>query len=358
MPEGGACGALLVQIVPAARGGVRDYAEQLRSSWAAAGVASELLALDRASARSLPLAQRLAALQAGPPAPGRGVCVLLHFSGYGYEPRGLCGWLLRELQQSRRRLGQRLRVATLFHELFASGPPWRSAFWLSALQARIARRLARASDALATNSQHHAQWLQSAAGPGARVQVRPVFSNVGEPVDVLPAAARQPGLLVFGSASTRQRALQRLAAHAAELRALGVSHVVEAGHGSALAFDDAGFRRAQLGPLPVPELGVLLQAHRFALLDYPAPHLGKSSVFAAYAAHGCVVLNTAGPGPMADGLRQGQHYRALGGPSAAGLNETGAQAMADAARGWYQGHRLALQATEFLDLLARVPGRC
>ena len=95
-----------------------------------------------------------------------------------------------------------------------------------------------------------------------------------------------------------------------------------------------------------------LQEHLFGLIDYPAVHLGKSSVFAAYAVHGCVVLNTAPRGMAADGLQHGCHYLTLAtGASAALAADAPAQAIANAARAWYAEHPLRLQAAELLALL-------
>src|SRR5262245_37681211 len=54
--------------------------------------------------------------------------VLLHYVNYGFQERGVPYRLLSILRALRKR--QRGRFVTVFHELFASGPPWRSAFWL------------------------------------------------------------------------------------------------------------------------------------------------------------------------------------------------------------------------------------
>jgi hypothetical protein len=54
--------------------------------------------------------------------------VLLHFSGYGYARRGLCRWLVDGLTRWKAAGAQR-RVVTMFHEVYASGPIWRSSFW-------------------------------------------------------------------------------------------------------------------------------------------------------------------------------------------------------------------------------------
>jgi hypothetical protein len=285
------------------------------------------------------LALRLDRMAAGGPC-----TLLLHFSGYGYHPRGLCAWLVREVVAARRAFGSRLHVVTMFHELFASGPPWRSAFWLQRLQAGIAANLARASDAVWTNSSHHADWLRGCVRPGTTVRVEPVFSTIGEPGQVTPWQQRARQLVVFGSASTRGRALQGLPPHVAGLNAQGIHDLLEVGSG-APAWSGKGLQHRHLGSLDPAALGPLLQGAAYALIDYPSVHLGKSTVYAGYVAHGCLVLNTAAPGPDADGLQAGLHYQSLGQPGRRWLDEP--QAMVDAARAWYAQHALPKQLQDF-----------
>ena len=339
----------IVQIVPVQRGGVRDYAEGLAQEWARRGIESELLAFDEVAARKESLAEwLLRRLPADEP-----VRVLLHFSGYGYSRRALAFWLLRELSEARRRIGLRWRLVGMVHELFASGPPWRSAFWLGALQARVMHRLAGLCDRVVTNSDHHATWLRAHVRSGVPVRVAPVFSNMGEPADVRPATAREPALTVFGSAATRARAFALLGTHLGELRALHVQRIVEAGPGPASRFSAAGMICSHVGEQSPAQLEALLQSHRYGLIDYPSFHLGKSSVFAAYAANGCIVLDTAADAIDADGLRSGQHYLSLRIGVAASLQPRIADAMSRRLRNWYLAHRRGRQGTEFLDDLLR-----
>jgi hypothetical protein len=182
----------LLQIVPPGSGGVRDFALALQSQWAQAGQASDLWSLNATSVRSQ---------------------ALLHFSGYGYHRRGLCFWLLRELRLAQQHAAGKLHLVVMFHELFASSPPWQSAFWLKPAQSHIAKKLAGLADAVWTNSEHHAQWLSQHTAAHAVLHVQPVFSTMGEPVAVSQPSTRAAGLVVFGSASTRQRALALLAQH-------------------------------------------------------------------------------------------------------------------------------------------------
>ena len=346
----------LVQVVPAGPGGVRDHAAVLQATWAQCGRPSHVIELSQQAAAAEPLSMKLQRLQARPEQP---LSLLLHFSGYGYHPRGLCGWLLPQLQAARESLGPQLRVVVLFHELFASGPPWRSAFWLAGRQAGIARRLAQAADAVLTNTDHHAAWLRRRLPADTLLHVQPVFSNIGEPACVPAPQERRPELIVFGSASTRSRALARLPRHANDLRALGIERVIEVGPPGATPVMPAGMAHHHAGRLPQVELGALLQTVRYGLIDYPSVHLGKSGVFAAYAAQGCVVLNTASPGPDADGLRAGLHYLSLTHPQHRGMpGQSHAFALAAALRTWYLGHTATQQGAEvaaLLDGLMRVP---
>src|SRR5438034_3528340 len=81
---------------------------------------------------------------------GMSATVVLQYVGYGYEKRGCPLWLVRGLESwKRRHPGCRLLV--MFHELYASGPPWRSSFWTSPVQRALVKSLALLSDHCVTN---------------------------------------------------------------------------------------------------------------------------------------------------------------------------------------------------------------
>ena len=333
---------MIVQLIAPVSGGVRDHAQALQAAWAAQGLPSALIDHDRARRRTEPLAGRLQALGARR--------LLVHFSGYGYHPRGLSGWLADELQAVRALPGGGPRVLSFFHELFAEGaPPWRSAFWLAPAQARAAARLARLSDVVVTNAERHAAWLRR---HHAQVAVpRPVFSNVGEPVAPAPAEGRAPLLVVFGGEGTRRRALALLQRHAETLRAWGLQEVVEVGSGAPWAGPPLPLAHRFAGRLGEAELAALLARAAWGLIAYPSDLLAKSSVYAAYAAHGCVVLNAEPPRGDADGLQAGRHYLALEQGPGAAPGAARRQALAEANRAWYEGHAIAPQAAALRALL-------
>jgi hypothetical protein len=354
----------IVQVVPQGEGGVRDFALGLQQAWAGIGQAAPVQAWSAGDAqRQLAGAMDAAAARAAGPGPL--LHLLLHFSGYGFAPRGLCGWLPRLLQAPVR--SGRLRLSVYFHELYAEGePPWRSAFWLAPAQRAVAGRMARLASPVLTNAVAHARWLARQRPVHAPPPLAmPVFSCVGEVEQPPPLAARPPRIVVFGSAATRQRAaagwlaLRREAGMAAadpgDLfgRADPATEIVEVGPGPP-QLHGPGLPHRHLGPLPATQVLQVLMASRWALLDYPGDRLGKSSVFAACAAAGCLVINTRRPrttaaGDAPDGALAGEQLldrHALldraGDPAAA-------QRIADAAHAWYRPHRRALQAPVLLD---------
>ena len=333
----------LVQLVPIVTGGIRDYAENLQRVWAQSGIACRILPLAQRDVVAAPLWSRLATPQAAGARPRIQAVLLVHYSGYGYEPRGLCSWLIGELAEARARLGPQLRIVVMFHELYASGPPWRSAFWLGGRQARIAAELAALSQAAITNTQAHARWLERQFEPRRQVDVWPVFSNVGEPGALVPCGARPRRLVVFGSEPTRQRALQQVHRHARQLADLGITELVEVGAGHAVDTRPGPLRTHFTGRLDEAALSELLSQSAFGLIEYPAHCMGKSTVFAAYAAHGCVALNAHPSRHAADGLTPGQHFVGLGPRPRGALSDAYLHHMARSARAWYDQHPLSIQ---------------
>ena len=337
----------VVQLLSPGTGGVRDYAEGLSRHWQASGMTDHLLSFSQEDARQRPLATRLKQLIE---TQGRPCTLLLHYSGYGFQARGICFWLLPQIDRARQCLGRDLRIVTVFHELFASGPPWGSAFWLSGVQAWIAAAIARRSDALWTNTELHRRWLADRVGRNVSVTMQPVFSTIGEP-DIVPASnQRGLQLVVFGAQTTRHRALALLPRHAMLLRRHGVTEVIEVGSGQAYNGTPLRMNHRFVGRMAAPELQSLLQHSAYGLIDYPPKYLGKSTVFAAYAVHGCIALNTADTGMDTDGLRHGEHFVTLKNAASMPGTPQARQCMADAARAWYAGHRSRLQAEAFADV--------
>ena len=116
--------------------------------------------------------------------------VILHYVNYGYQQRGVPFHLRDFVAGLRDRIGGKL--VTMFHELYASGPPWRSAFWTRPWQVRIARDLIRMSDTCVVSNEVIAREIRQFQ-PDKTVRIAPILSNFGEPQLDL-AEARDPHL--------------------------------------------------------------------------------------------------------------------------------------------------------------------
>jgi hypothetical protein len=87
-------------------------------------------------------------------------------------------------------------LVAIFHELYASGRPWQSAFWLSPLQKHIARSILNLSSLAITPTDLYRKRLSRFRKDSAiKITTMPVFSNVGEPSCVAPHGHVAPLLL-------------------------------------------------------------------------------------------------------------------------------------------------------------------
>jgi glycosyltransferase involved in cell wall biosynthesis len=276
------------------------------------------------------------ALAAAGPGP-----LLVHYAGYGYHPAGTPEWLVAGIEAER----PRRRTVTVFHEAYATGPPWRRSFWTAPRQRRLARRLGAAGDGAVTSLALYARLLRT-LGVTTPVRVLPVPSTLGEPAAVPPWPARHPRLVVFGGPGHRRAAFHR---HRRQLLracgALGVTEVLEAGPGAVEPTPLPGILVRSLRALPEVELSALLAGSRAGFVSYPPAFFPKSSVFAALCAHGTPAVCPHRGSAPGEGLAAGVHFL---GPEAPGADPV---AVAEAARRWYQGHRLAVQAREIAALL-------
>lgn len=321
----------ILLVTPPGRGGIRDFASTL------AGALSVRLP-EGASAEIVELVREHAG-----PVVGNKDLVLLNYSGYGFNRRGVPLWLVREMERWQ---AAGARVGIFFHELFAApGPPWRSSYWLAPAQRYLARELARRCQFWLTNRESSGRWLRRAAPQEGRGAVLPTFSSIGE------LALAEPGpvgrrVVVFGSPPVRE-ATYRLAEGRifdwAEREGL-VIHDVGAPLNKLAS--ERGRRNVLIhGHLPATKVSELLRSSEFAVLAYSPKYLAKSSIFAAYAAHGVRTIVLSDAYEAADGLHPDQHYL-TDFPAGSATVDVGS-----AAREWYQGHALAVHAQALLALI-------
>jgi hypothetical protein len=336
---------------------VGDYAlllaEELRSrhnlhtrfivgdpDWAGASDANGF-PVTRAPARTRESLTRLLSEQAC-----AGLPVLLHYVGYGYEKRGCPLWLVKGVEQWRRAHGGRL--VTMFHELYAFGPPWRSSFWTSPLQRRLTVALADMSDHCITNIRRFARYLESRIGPYSRkVNVLPVFSNVGEFYQ--RELRRCNEMVIFGGAGWREAAYVNSKDALIKIcRALNINQIHDIGPPISTYFE-LPIKVERHGALPASAVSDIIRNARFGFFTYPIPFLGKSGIFAAYASHGLVpVTIDENAGANEDQLHMNSHFLTCG---ALARDADTVSDIGEKAHAWYAEHRLAIQAQTYLSML-------
>jgi hypothetical protein len=280
---------------------------------------------------------------------GQPGALLVHVSGYGYSrdgaPREL-GAALAKLRAS-----GRYRIAAYFHELYATGMPWKSAFWYSRRQKNAVRRIAGDSDLVVTNSHYHADWLEQETVKRAALptQILSVFSSVGETQDIVPMNIRRPSLVILGLPGTRKQAYQQLPPRARMLHDLGVEEILDVGPEMELPSELSGIPLKRMGVVPAADLASLLSHSRFGFVRHEPRHLAKSSVFSSYCALGAVALVAEPFDVEFDGLRDGVHV--LSPRTARSTMAAGLDACSKRAWEWYSQHRVRVHAETYARLL-------
>jgi hypothetical protein len=279
--------------------------------------------------------------------------VLLHYVGYGYARRGCPVWLVTALEKWRKS-GNNRRLVTMFHEVYAFGPIWNSQFWTSPLQRNLAARLVRLSDRCLTSKQGYAEIIQKfSQGKHSDIPTLPVFSNVGEPEDLQPLSARPRRLVIFGGAGPRSRVYQQSQlALQRTCQDLEIEEILDIG--PKLNLDITPVNNIPvtcLGIKSAAEISSILSNSLVGFFNYPLAFLTKSTIFAAYCAHGVLPVGTWYEGGDTDGLVAGKHYW-LGDQQEQKMNLAEGQIVADNAYNWYAKHNLSAQARIFTNCIS------
>jgi hypothetical protein len=211
----------------------------------------------------------------------------------------------------------------------------------------MAKSLARMSGHCFTNLNICGRVLKKfTAGNESGVTVSPVFSNVGEPEQLPDWNGRQPRMIVFGSASQRRKVYFE---HAADLekacRAMGLDEIVDIG--APVEIPQLSVRVSQRGILPAMEASREMLAARAGFFAYPTAYLGKSGVFAAYAAHSLVpVTFETNWMRNEDGLKAGENYL-----FANNLDRCSVENIGNSAYRWHQEHGTKMQASCYASVI-------
>jgi hypothetical protein len=226
--------------------------------------------------------------------------VLLHYVNYGYQKRGVPFRLLSILRELRKQ--HRGRMATVFHELYASGPPWTSAFWLRPVQIDLAKSVARLTDVCLVSSDNFRRELRRLE-PHAEIHLHPIPSGIGEPeLSAEQIADRDPHRwAIFGGTGLMERSLRsfkpimlRIPASIAPRRLFLLGG--EENSRTRASVVDLGIETIYQPRISAADASEILRTCSFAWLDYfhradvETLVILKSSAFASLCAHAVITI--------------------------------------------------------------------
>lgn len=276
--------------------------------------------------------------------------LLIHYSGYGYARRGAPLWLARTAGRFRR-THPNIPLHIMFHELSSLGN-WRSSsFWNWPLQQWIVARLTLlASGTVFTNREDYARqirgWQSKKVTP---VQVLPVFSNLGEPEQLPSWETNEPAMAFFGWRIPDSKAPEFIQRLRSAINALGVKklhvfrHPLPAGTELPIPVETHEV-------LPPDRVSALLSACRYAFSDYNPDFLGKSGLFAAFAAHGLTTILHQGVGSLPDGIKVGKQVLSVADPQTL-QNAAGYPEVANHLQTWYRHHDRRTTASVYAEAI-------
>lgn len=283
--------------------------------------------------------------------------VILHYVNYGYQARGVPFLLRAFVKQLRPRW--RGRWVTTFHELYASGPPWKSAFWLRPFQVRLAREMIDASTSCVVSNPPIEKAIH-AHDAAKKVHLIPVMSNFGEPelTDFHPASPKR--WAVCGGTALIARSLQLLEKLCAQVPPAFAPEYIDVVGGRedgsvSAVLDRLKQSRPDLSFHHYPEVSVdlaseVLRQSVFGFIDYfgfgkiwPGMLL-KSTAFAALCAHGVIPVLAHREPPIEIGgdALPGPYYLTPGAASFPALDQ-----LSEVRRricDWYRAHATSRQA--------------
>lgn len=227
--------------------------------------------------------------------------VILHYANYGFQRRGVPLRLRKLAREFRRK--RHGRWITTFHELYASGPPWKSAFWLRPLQMRIAKSIAQSSDSCIVSSEVMLAQLKNLAS-NARFFVHPVVSNFGEPsLGPNLLANRDPHRwIICGGTALVERSLRSFRRIVGRVPASFSPHQLFVLGGNdnlttrSMLVDLTNIQTDYRPHISAAEASQIFSTVSFAWLDYfpragvPTAVVLKSGAFAAACAHGVIPI--------------------------------------------------------------------
>ena len=283
--------------------------------------------------------------------------VILQYSNYPYLLGKLDAptWLVVALMLLKQR---GLSVLVMFHEFPTL--QYQRLRLPNPIQRRVSRGLAQVADIVVTNNaafQHTlANWTKTP------VRCIPNFSTIGEVQQVPPLRDRDRTLIIFGSTDRGRIYRSNLEGVRQICQKLDIHTLYDIGH--PIEWDstslNANVTVIKTGLLPATAVSKLMFTAFAGIFDYRRfpNNLAKSTVYAAYCAHGLLPLCNLGALPPQDGSLAGRHYldtqSLLQHSNLTAESLSRLQRIADNAYAWYGTHTMAKCADQYASFIQSV----
>ncbi len=270
--------------------------------------------------------------------------IVLQYSNYPYLLGKLDApaWLVVALMRLKR---QGLRIVIMFHELPTL--QYQRIRLPNPIQRRVSRGLAQVADVVVTNNAAFQYTL--AVWAKTPVHCVPNFSTIGEVRQVLPLCDRERTLVIFGSTDRGRIYRSNLEGIRQICQRFNIHTLYDIGHPIDWDTDGLGTETTVIktGLLPAAAVSKLMFTALIGIFDYRRfpNNLAKSTVYAAYCAHGLLPLCNLRALPQQDGILPHRHYLDTttlyqkSHPTAVSLSSL--QRISDNALAWYGTHTLA-----------------
>lgn len=260
--------------------------------------------------------------------------VILHYTNYPYVLGKYDApfWLLEALKAALKQ--RRFKLVVMFHEV----PLTRMKDYLNPTQGLVALLIARMADVVLTNCSK-SQFILSKVSKRPVANL-PVFSTVGEPDSTPLLEKRKRRLIVFGGFSrfrVYKDSFQELV-NACQL--LEIEEICDVGPPLNLNWTKInGVSIVEMGIKSPEEISKLMLESIAGFFDYSRfpGYLAKSTILAAYCAHGLLPISARYNPSEADGIKMNKHYLVADRQSR-NLRLGQLQGIADNACEWYRTH--------------------
>lgn len=218
--------------------------------------------------------------------------LLINYSGYGYQRKGLPFWLLNSIRAANK---DGIRLFVVFHELYASTKTYTSLlFFTSSIQKMIYQSIARLSSHIfCTNERMLFLVKKELPKLEATIHYTPLFSNITIPNQYINLSQRKKQAVIFGTIGRRKKVYEKIELINIILLNIGIIEIIDIGDLFESNYQiTSSIPIKHIGRVSNEDVAGYLLESQIGIIDYRSDLLGKSGIFAAYAGNGLAIINT------------------------------------------------------------------